>query len=210
MPGKGRQISGKAIEQFLKRRMKKRKTFKEKVEQVLDKDIEFNYFSVGPTDHTLAAAGTIIPLSMIPQGDGLSQRIGRAVQLRSVRMRLMNTDGTCEFIRYILFFDNMCNGTHPTVANVLNSASWKAFPAFNNRKRFNIILDKTLSHEDFNNNHSVIEYYRRFNRKITYLGGGAGVEADNGKGSLYLLLISQAGGVADAFTYNVQLRYTDN
>lgn len=190
-------------------RRKRKKTFEQRVNAVVDKDVEFNMFQVGPTSYTPASAGTIFPLSEIPQGDGIAQRLGRMIQLRSIRLKLYNTDSQAEFIRYILFFDMEQDGSDPTVLEVLNTASYMSFKNFNERKRFNVIVDNTLSTEDWNNNHSYIEYYRRFNRKIQYLGGGAGVETDNGPGSLYLLVISQANGTVDSAYYNAQIRYTD-
>lgn len=176
--------------------------------KALEDQEELNLHNVGPTDITPAAAGVVYPLSLIAEGDTVATRTGRSIILKSAHIKVHNTDSLAEFIRVIVFFDTEQAGVVPVVTDVLNTADYRDFKNFNNRKRFAIMYDKTYSTEAWNDNKSMIEYYKRFNRKIEFRGSAAD-QASQGQGNLYMIIISQANGVNDSASYAVRLRFSD-
>lgn len=174
----------------------------------LEDQTELKLHNLGPVDMTPAAAGTIIPVSLITEGDDVSNRTGRSIILKSIHAKFYNTDGVAQFIRVMLFFDTEQAGVVPTVLNVLNSADYRSFKNFNNRKRFAIIYDKTYSTEAWNDNKSIVNYYKKFNRKVEFIGADA-TQASQGQGNIYCLIISQANGTADSMSYAIRLRFAD-
>lgn len=177
----------------------------------LKSNVELKLHAVGPTAHSLSSSGTVVPLTTILQEVGVQNRIGREIVLKSVRMRCLHDTGHIVYGigRYILFFDNECDGVLPSVAEVLNTAAIDSFPSYDGRKRYNIIFDKTFTYGEWNDKVSCLKYYKKFNRKINY-SGAAGDITTQREGGLFALFISETNGAAGEFTYNFQIRFADS
>lgn len=173
----------------------------------IKKAVEFKYHTTGNTVFQPLAAGAIYPLSLIAEGDTVTSRDGRQIILKSINLKVFNTNATAEYLRFILFFDTQIAGTYPAVTDVLTTADYRSFKAFNGRKRYAIVWDKFYSTEKFNDlTGGMAQFYKKFNRKITYLSAAAD-EAGQGNGNLFLLVISQANGGVDTASYNCELRF---
>lgn len=114
---------------------------------------EMKWLDVSVADGTIATSGDILnsgTIVVVPQGTTQSERIGRMIMIKKILLKYQlvlpnSTDmsETSDVIRVILYMDKQCNGATATVADILQSASFQAFRALDNSKRFTILMDRT-------------------------------------------------------------------
>lgn len=170
---------------------------------------------------SVTSTPSITMLSDIAQGDTSITREGDIIYLQSISFKALVRNnpniGIAQNVRIILFFDTQQHGTAPTALNVLSSTlinhSLIAHRARIPKGRIQIIFDTVLSPTPtyFGNTESkYCNYYKRFKgRKIYYLGSGAG-ESDQGKGNLYMLLLSDKNTSSyPTITWESSIKFTD-
>lgn len=173
------------------------------------------------TAASVTSTPSITMLTDIPQGDTAITREGEIIYLQSISFKALVRNnaaiGIAQNVRIILFFDTQQHGTAPTAANVLSSVSINqsiiSHRARIPKGRIQIIFDQVLSPTPtyFGSTESKFcRYYKRFKgRKIYYIGTGD-AEGDQGKGNLYMLLVSDKNASSyPTITWESQIKFTD-
>lgn len=106
----------------------------------------------------LNATGSIIPLNLIQAGSSFFNRIGRKVEMISVRFvgnfNLLNVSRAtgADYARIVLVYDRQANGALPALADIFqdteqsgtNTTQANSGINLNNRERFAVIADKRI------------------------------------------------------------------
>ncbi len=97
---------------------------------------------------TVVAAGSVVSIVGISEGDSQFQRNGLVILLKYVKLKLggvMHASATDTIIRVILFVDlQQQSDAVPTVTDVLQSSSVNAFYQAGQMGRFRILYDKAI------------------------------------------------------------------
>ncbi len=158
-------------------------------------------------------AGTISTLSSIAQGLDYTNRVGDSIKLQRIEIRLRATigSGTKSFLRVMLVRDLDGYGTKPAVTDILQSADVLSPKKYLNQDRFAVLYDELefLSSVSETGSLSVIDMPH--GGHIKYLGTTA-ADASNGKGSIYLLWLSNEAAGANAVNvwFYSRLYFTDD
>jgi len=161
---------------------------------------------------SIDTAGAVTSMSLIAQGLDYQNRIGDSIKLQRIEFRVRWTvgTGTGTFIRTLLVRDLDNYGTKPTLGDVLQTVSVLSPKDYLNADRFSILYDElgTLNQSDAN---SVSMYNEPHEGHVKYLGTTA-ADASNGKGSLYMMFLSNeaAGATAPTVVLHTRIYYTDD
>lgn len=181
----------------------------------------------------MTAAGVIMDdsLNHIAQGNTESQRVGRKVVLKMLRMKgfIVNTAATTvgtmdNRYRIIVYCDKQANGATAAVTDILETASINAFRNLANQSRFKILYDKTKnfiiqtvgqtaagSFSSLNTLHSW-QMSARLNVPIefdnTFTDGRIATIRSNNIGVLGIC--DNDGGSIPNFGYTSRIRFSDN
>lgn len=124
-------------------------------------DYEFKYYDTTGTV-SFPASGTIVKsINLVPQGIGASDRIGRKIQLSSIKVKvrlsiLSNSPNASAMVRCILFMDDQANGVGLSkISDLLSGArdtsgtlqdpSYLSFANPVNSGRFTFLSDRTIA-----------------------------------------------------------------
>ncbi len=176
-------------------------------------NVETKFFDVN-SSVSADSSGTVISLSTLAQGLDVSNRIGDSIKLQDIFVNLFYTIGTTAtktVLRAVVFRDLDGYGTSPTVANVLTGGVYLAPPQFLNKDRFSILYDEFVTMQSVNDTDGVTIFHMPHEGHIKYFNTTA-ASTSNGKGSLYLLLISNesAGTNSPTVNYSTRITYTDD
>jgi len=200
---------------------KKRKSSESsRVVAAMHPEAKFFDYATGAGSITGGTPG-IIPISTIALGTDISDRIGRKVRFKSLRVRFSVYQTTVQSlanVRFIAFIDRMGSGAgSPATADVIaNVASSETATNFTNRNRFHILIDEYLPGVGNQNDQiGVVDRYVPIKEKdaATFSAGST-----NGYGQIYVLLMSDqtittAAGVGDTragFTMWTRVVFYDN
>lgn len=156
---------------------------------------ELKFSDLNIDDAIIAASWTVRgTMFTIAQGTGESDRIGRKVTIRSIRIRMTftlpkQTDLALmtDQIRMVLYIDKQANESAASATDIYDVATNRIedFPNLDNKSRFRILWDNTLPMNAFvaggdTTNDSAalshhVEYYRRLNLPILYNGAGSSI-----------------------------------
>lgn len=177
--------------------------------------------SVGP--NTNATAGAVLLINGVATGTDYNTRTGRKTVIKSILARISfltlvsASDNDGEIVRYMLVQDTQPNGAAPTVANILQTATWDAPMNLDNRDRFRVLLDKHWTDSanvytanvltQGNTRPSFRTHYLKKTIEVQYSGTGAtiGSIASN---SIYFLYISCNGSSTVNYA-NFRVRFID-
>ncbi len=175
---------------------------------------------LGRTNAT-ATAGTLL---VIPAGTSESERVGRKIRLTAFQMRysiiLGNTTtptSTSSQVRIMVILDKQCNGTAPTVGNVLEFADYQSYRNLSKTTRFNILYDRchalnsvSGSYDGSNDQFGQVvakgQCYRKLHAQVQY-NADTGVLTSMTQTNLCLLLISD--NTFCNFKSKIRIRYKD-
>ncbi len=108
------------------------------------KDIDLNDTSIGQ-------AGTVTAISLLAEGVGSSERIGRKVTLKHVSWRIsLNTIAAADLAagdicRFMLVQDTQPNGALPSAAQILAGDNFQSYNNLDRSGRFRTVWDKTVA-----------------------------------------------------------------
>lgn len=174
--------------------------------------------SIDNATATAADSGTaVVLLNGCARGDDIATRSGRETVMMSIQFKayfgVTAGTGTDQLQRALLVYDRQTNGAALTAAQVLSTANVVAPRSLENRKRFKILMDKTvtLNASGEPGSNEFFQFYRRLRHPVEYNSGNAGTVADITTGSLYLVVIGSnaAGATAGALTWNSRIRFLD-
>lgn len=180
--------------------------------------------------------GVVIPIFTPPPGTGISERVGRKVQIKSIYLRgfvcteAAATPGTgaaseVQMSRLIIGYDMQPNGSSPAVLDVLEQAKVYSQLNINNRDRFRIIKDKQWVFDPFIYNSTAgsaligvnrtgypLKIYKKCNMETIFNGNNGHSAADVTTGLLFVLLITSTAAGTDKnvlYFFSTRVRYTD-
>jgi len=163
-------------------------------------------------NQTIPSTGHFIPLSELAEGTDFDERIGNTIQPRHLTIKgdmTWHATATHTRLRMIIFKDKDNHGAYPTVAQILKSVVWHAFPEVNARKRFKVYRDSTF---ELNSTQPAIFFkdFIKFGKKtrIEYSNTTA-AEASNGKNALFALFISSEATYEPTVQFGERLRFVD-
>jgi len=174
--------------------------------------------------------GALGLINGIAQGDGADQRDGRQVTIRSIQIRgYFATDltnnagkGAAGMVRMVVVLDKQSNSAAPTISDVFVGFDSSTLTNLNNRMRFKILADETMSMGGFSTYvvsgvttyagsggfpTPVINFYKKCNITVQFNGttNAIGSIASN---SIYVFfLVSNVDKVQ--FSGNARVRFTD-
>lgn len=189
---------------------------KKMVKDIVESRLEHKRATITTALTAVATAGAVVPMTQkITQGSDLSNRDGDMILINELWMifQARNADNTflgCS-IRSIVFADNMNNGTAVAVTDVLQTAgttSW--YNLINQQKnRFKIYYDHTFDCTgQTSNSHQTVHLKFNINRKCFYSADGD-IAGANGKGALFLLVISDNADADFLYKFTWGMKYTD-
>ncbi len=162
----------------------------------------------GSNTHTTSGAVFAVTQSIV-QGDSLTTRDGNQLVVRRLTLRHYETTGTTSAVqRIILFWDNQSNGVAPGVTDVLAAADLKSgysTLAFQQR-RFHVLLDEYVDTSAAGRVAVVRTHTFNLNHKVFY-NGTTDVAGSNGKGSMWLLFISDV--TTGTYGYGQDIEFYD-
>ncbi len=163
------------------------------------------------------AAGTIVPLTNVAQGDTSSTRTGDSIKLTSLTMKAnisMSTSSVQTHCVIFLVEDKQTNSALYTTSQLLTDVtqhdSIVSSLNLDNKYRFRVIKRWNFTLEDNGKQSKYIKFYHRFHEKyhLRY-DGNAGTIADLSSKSLSLLFIGNEGTNRPNITFNIRIRYLD-
>lgn len=174
------------------------------------------------TGSTLAlnTTGTILALNLIQVGSSMFNRIGRRIEMKSVRFtaRLdtlaVTRDADTDYARIAIVYDRQTNAALPAITAVFqdttqdgtNSTNAMSGVNMNNRDRFVVIMDKryglpnttntagvlTNTYPNGDSQHIVIDEFRKLRGLTTHYGADSNpaVIGDITTGGLYIITLT--------------------
>jgi len=173
------------------------------------------------TQSPVAVAGNLVLLNGVATGTDYTNRIGRKIIMKSILMRFWllpvgTTESLGDYVRVMLVYDKQSNSAAPTVADILNTATYLEPNNLNNRDRFVILKDKSVTFNPANwaagavttgdPQTKQLKFYKRCHTETIFSGTGATVGSIQ-SGSLYLLMISST--AESVIAWNSRVRFFD-
>ncbi len=156
-------------------------------------------------------AGVVLPLSQIPQGDGIANRDGNSVKATYLGLRLnlvQHDSATSTLTRVIVVMDNQqIADSTPVITDLLALATVTSFLAAPSLGRFTVLYDKVQNFMDV----SVIQKYLEINIPLQQhirFNGPAGTDVQ--KNNFYLMLVGDEATNDPSFLGTTRLRFVDN
>jgi len=162
-------------------------------------------------------ATAVFLLNGIARGDDINERTGREVVLRSILVKafcyVTAGTGVDQMQRVLVVYDRQTNAAALTAAQVLSVANTMAPRNLENRRRFTILMDRTvtLNATAESGSFRLIKFYRHLRHPMEFNSGDAGTVADITTGSIYTIVIGTevAGDTAGSVLINTRIRYED-
>ncbi len=167
-------------------------------------------FTVDPN-----TTGAVVNLTPIAEGSGISERTGVKVKLYSMRIKglvKLYASATNTYGRMVVVRDNIGRTTQPTIADCFGSAT----NCLNNHAplddpqtaaRFSILYDRWFSLNSNTQEQFAVDKYRKIGSHITYTGA---LGTDEGKGNIYLFIVSSEATNDPAVEITSIFKYIDN
>jgi hypothetical protein len=180
-------------------------------------NIETKIIQTNTGSTVFGTTGVLVPISECAQGlDYINNRVGDSIKMQRIEIRgriFKNAAATQTVTRILLVRDLDGFGTLPTTNDILDSVGIASAPLtpyeYLNRKRFSILYDELLTVNNTGDSSAVFEVNVAHEGHILYLGTTAAAASD-GKGSLYMLFISDEGTNTPSFNFFSRIYFTDD
>ncbi len=189
---------------------------KQVVKSILGQSLEHKRANLLLPPTVVNTTGNIYCLTQfVTEGDGISQRTGRVINMEQVVLRyrrvLDTTSANSGFLRTIVFLDTQNQGAVPSLTDVLTaldvSSGYEVLNAQQNR--FRILLDDLESLTIGGANLAKTSVWN-FNQKIqVHYGGAADAAASNRRNAVFFLELSDKVTLGPQTRLGVQLKFTD-
>lgn len=160
--------------------------------------------------------GTVTPVSQIVQGLDFTNRVGDSIKLQYVQFHyriFKNPTATQTVVRIILFRDNDCQGATPAIGDLLQATGTAVAPLtfrdFLNRKRFAILHDKLSTVNSTGESTFTVSFETAHEGHILFLGTAANA-ASQGKGSMFVAVVSDESLNTPTIAFQCRLVFTDD
>ncbi len=176
-------------------------------------NVEIQRHLLGLALVVIPAAGSIVALTSIAQGDDIDARTGRKIHATSVQLKgfVTSTEASIDntAVRIMIVRDTEQNGILPSISaavsapngilEVTNVNSFLSMQLGSNR--FKVLYDKRLMFESGVanlGNGAKMSQLISFSKKVSfpiYYSGTTAAQTDHGKNNIYLLLLASAGAL---------------
>jgi len=165
-------------------------------------------------DTSISNTSTIVPISLMDQGDDWNQRNGRRVKAQSVYLNgqiTINPSATRTNFRCVIFWDRNPNGANVTASALMAVADDLQSPLnkSNAGSRFVVIYDRYFDLSINGVETRTVRVYRKLYHHVNYLGPGD-TTGNLGPGNIFMLLLSNEATNTPVFHYYIRFSYTDN
>lgn len=162
----------------------------------------------------------ITVINTIPQGTSVSERIGKKVFIKSLRINgeIYGRGSHSDSINHMyVIYDRRPNGTLPGFNDIFSGSVTYEFPNDNNTGRFDILKKQTFNvfgNSSFQFSDKMVQYMDIFipiNRPAVYKDAGTGGIGDIETGAIYIMWIgNQVPGTLSCYAVgDLRVRYTD-
>lgn len=172
--------------------------------------------SSGGTPVVFDLNGVILPMTYVSQGTDYTNRIGDSIKLQKIEFKaalVKSNSSITTTCRCIIFRDLDNYGTAPTISDVLDAgaAGGNVLAQYNwlNRERFSILYDEMFTLDQVANPGEMIGWKAAHEGHVKYVGTAAAA-ASNGKGSIYILMVSDEATNTPTYRHSTRLTFTDN
>lgn len=179
-------------------------------------NVEEKILQVSRTATACTPTGALESISTVAQGVNFTERIGNSIKMQNIEVRgriFINASATRSIVRIILVRDLDGYGSTPNVGDIMESTGAAvdclAPHDFLNRKRFSFLYDELLTINNTGDSSTVFEISIPHEGHILYLGATAAA-ASNGKGSLYMLFISDEATNSPTYSFYSRIVFTDD
>lgn len=172
---------------------------------------ELGFINVADVDNVAVAAGTIIPLNLLAQGDSQASRHGNWIMLKRMTgyITVSHATSDAQHVRFVIFSDEDSRGAAPAVTDVLEDAEVTSPFARATRERFTIWKDKIYS-TDANGPGVVSEkFFINFQNMICRYASSGGLQANLFGNAVYALWITDVAANGPVVSLGTQARFTD-
>lgn len=181
---------------------------------------EFKKCEVASAGVAVSNVGTRAYITAIAQGATDIARNGDSVKITGMLVNFsatINAAATTTFIRFVIVADNDSNGTNLPdmyaggVDDFLTSAdAVNGLRELDNSKRFQVLMDRTIKlSQDANHLQKRYKVFKKFNKHVHYVGTTAGTN-HAGRGSIWLLMLSNEAVNTPTVKYSIRSRFLDN
>jgi len=189
---------------------KKAYTLGRKLYGVINSELHFHDTTNSTSPST---SGTVAHITDIDQGDDVSDRNGRSILAKYVDFKAVyqiHASASASTIRAIVFWDSQNQGSTPTVAEVLATASVVGqYNALTEHKRFHVLFDRLFCVDTTGGRLAKVDTRISLGDKHhIYYEGTAGTAA--GKGTIWYLLISTEATNTPSNSTSFRVHYYDN
>lgn len=182
---------------------------------------EIGYVDVANTSYAFDTTGSLVLLNTVPQGAGISQRVGKKYRMTSLQFRGYMANGTTATINDIamlIVYDKRPTGSLPAITDILNSASANAqnkddnVPSrFQILKRVHTQLIGNVTTPATGLEMQDADFYMSMRLPVVCKALGTGAIGDIEEGALYLITVGNnaAGTAAAGLTGTFRVRFVD-
>lgn len=179
-------------------------------------NVERKFLDVNQSGDTINWNGTVAQLANINQGDGVNQRDGQSVLLKSILIRGAITYGSVHgsnLIRVVVFMDKRnSTGVFPSPLDVyanVGNANAPNSPLLNNSYgRFKILYTNLFTVSDTGQKARPFKIYINHIDKHIHYTGTAGT--DESRNQIYIMYTSDVNTDDPSISYYSRIRYIDN
>lgn len=182
-------------------------------------NIETKYIPHWYEPTQLDQTGVMYSLSMVAQGLTSTTRVGDSIRIQHLELRgsvLLNSADSVTNVRVMVVRDLDGYGTAPTPADVLETTQSPAAPfspvRFSRKERFSILYDELFALQSAATGGTcsqVFSFSTVHQGHVLYLGTTAQASSD-GKGSVYVLAVSDEATNKPYLSFYANLLFTDD
>lgn len=179
---------------------------------------EWKYFDTAVNADS-STGGTVQCLNLVAEGDDITDREGRSINLQTIYMKMnYRTNTTTDFdytFRTMLILDTQNNSANPAIGDILDTVSVTSLRelATESRSRFRILYDKvTIVNTQYTGVKAgrYREYFKKFKKpkKLDFINTTGVIGSVTGK-ALFLVVFGNTGANHADANIKVRIRYTD-
>jgi len=184
---------------------------------------EKGYLDTAAATYALDTTGSVTLINPIPQGAGVTQRVGKKIVMKGLQCRgnlFNNTTALWNDVAFMIVYDKRPTGALPAVTDILVSANNNSMNNDANAGRFSILkrhdcvlLGNTTAAANLTDM-SVVDaswWLDLKSKPVVYKAAGTGAIGDIEEGALYLVTVGSAvaGTTAAAAQLAFRLRFLD-
>lgn len=170
---------------------------------------EVNYVDSSPYSLFFSPAGTVVPLSVIARGTGVSQRVGKKILLKSLQCRglFRNPSSDTTENSMLIVYDKRPTGAIPAVTDVLKISAPYSPNNDVNSGRFKILKRLDFWGSPTDQPCTKLDFYMSLRNLPMEFGTlGTGVPADVKLGAMYAVCVGDSSATQTGSVNNIVFR----